>query len=77
MGCVPKGQGWIVAVFSLPLFVVAGADNHRNISNKTFDFKSNYNFTPFSSLISKELCVGLVFCLHSFKIIFFWARLFL
>ena len=51
-------------------------DYHRKISNKTFDFKSNYSFTPFSSLIYKDICVGLAFCLHIFEIIFFGSGYF-
>ena len=62
-------SGSIQLAFVCSCSYMRGIDNHRNlrnISNKTFDFKNNYNFTPFNSLISKELCVGLTFRLTRF-----------
>ena len=46
-------SGSIQLVFVCSCRCMRTIDNHRNTSNKTFDFKSNYNFTPFGSLISK------------------------
>ena len=55
MGCVPKGQGWIVAVFSLPLFAVAGTGDEQT-TIETFQIKPS---------ISKSITISL-HSVHSF-----------
>ena len=62
MGCMPKGQDWIVTVFSLPLFAVAGTSDEET-TIETIQIKPS---------ISKAIIVSL-HSIHSFPKNYVWV----